>query len=99
MRQIFRLNFHDSAARNESEFDISMRLGFEALATRDLELARLHFLQAHVAGHDNLVEHIEVHRARLLLAWKETRPFEIVKELYSIIALYLLGSFQGRKAI
>jgi hypothetical protein len=89
-------DMHDSDIGVEADFDVLMRLGRAALAARDLKKAREHFERAHVVGHDNLAQHVEVHRALLLLAWKMTRPLLIAGEVYSLIALRLLRPFRRR---
>jgi len=72
-------------------FDSVMRLGRSAVATHDLARARDYFERAHVMGHDCLPRHLEVHRALLLLAWKTANPLLIARELYSLVALRLVG--------
>ena len=76
-----------------TNFESVMRLGRSALATDDLVRARGYFERAHGMGHDCLRQHLEVHRALLLLAWKRANPLLIVRELYSLVALRLIGVF------
>ena len=76
-----------------ANFESIMRLGRSALATDDLVRARGYFERAHGMGHDCLPQHLEVHRALLLLAWKRANPLLIVRELYSLVALRLIGVF------
>jgi hypothetical protein len=76
-----------------ANFESVMRLGRSALATDDLVRARGYFERAHGMGHDCLPQHLEVHRALLLLAWKRANPLLIVRELYSLVALRLIGVF------
>ena len=76
-----------------ANFESVMRLGRSALATDDLVRARGYFQRAHGMGHDCLPQHLEVHRALLLLAWKRANPLLIVRELYSLVALRLIGVF------
>ena len=96
MNQISFPDMHDSDVQVEADFVVVMRLGLASLAARDLKKAREHFERAHVVGHDNLAQHVEVHRARLLLAWKMTRPLLIAREVFSLIALRLLRFFRRR---
>ncbi len=77
-------------------FDSVMRLGRSAVATHDLARARDYFERAHVMGHDCLPRHLEVHRALLSLAWKRANPLLIARELYSLVALRLVGVFLTR---
>ena len=44
-------------------------------------------------GYDCRPQHLEVHRALLSLAWKRANPLLIVRELYSIVVLRLIGVF------
>ena len=76
-----------------SNFESVMRLGRSALAAHDLVRARDYFERAHVIGHDCLPQHLEVHRALLSLAWKRANSLLIVRELYSLAALRLIGVF------
>jgi hypothetical protein len=96
MSRISFSDIHDSDLDVEADFDGVMRLGRAALAAGDLKKAREHFERAHVVGHNNLAQHVEVHRALLLLAWKMTRPLLIAGEVHSLIALRLLRSFRRR---
>ena len=76
-----------------ANFESVMGLGRSALVTHDLTRARVYFERAHVMGHDCLPRHLEVHRALLSLAWKRANPLLIARELYSLMALRLVGMF------
>ena len=87
---------HDPDLKIEADFDALMRLGRAALALHNLKKARQYFERAHVVGHDNLAQHVEVHRALLLVAWKMMKPPLIAGEAYSLTALRLLRFFRRR---
>jgi hypothetical protein len=74
-----------------ANFESVMRLGRSALAAHDLVRARDYFERAHVMGHDCLPRHLEVHRVLLSLGWKRANPLLIVRELYSLVVLRLVG--------
>ena len=79
-----------------ANFESVMGLGRSAVVTHDLTRAREYFERAHVMGHDCLPQHLEVHRALLSLAWKRGNPLLVGRELYSLVALRLVGVFLRR---
>jgi hypothetical protein len=89
-------DIHDRATEIGANFESVMRLGRSALATHDLVRARNYFERAHIMGHECLPQHLEVHRALLSLACRRANPLLITRELYSLVALRLVGAFLRR---
>jgi hypothetical protein len=81
---------------DENPFVIEMMLGRAALRRRDLMTASSHFDRAHRIGHDDLSQHLAVHQALLLVAWANGSMRQVAAELYSLVALRLLGVFLKR---
>lgn len=82
------------AARSDSladAFECEMTLGGLALQRRDLLRARCHFGRAHELAHEFLPSHIRAHRGLLLVGWMRRSPRELATQLFSILALLLVG--------
>ena len=72
-------------------FEGEMALGRLALAKRDLVRAHGHFSRAHDLAHEFLPNHIRAHRGLLSVGWMRRSPRELATELFSILALLLVG--------
>lgn len=81
---------HRDRCVEQSEFVSEMQRGQEAPRRRDLSAACRHFDRAHRMGHANFPQHLAVHRALLLVAWKCGSLRRVAAELSFIAALVLL---------
>lgn len=56
--------------RVKPDFVSEMLLGQETIKRRDMSAASRHLRRAHGFGHGNSAQHLAVHRALLVAAWK-----------------------------
>ena len=77
-------------------FEEELRRGREALERQDLSAASVYLRRAHAIGHHVLSQHLASHRSLLLLGWARKSIADMCTELFSIVALAVVGCFVGQ---